>query len=277
MAARLMDDVFDALDEQTVVVPGIGTLDVVIPSLVRSLAAVHEQRRALEAQFDELLEAHPLSQVLTSLPGVGVRTAAVLPVTVGDGTSFPTAAHLASYVGLASATKQSGTSIHGKHAGMPREIPGRFWYGTRWQWRRRLRRAALPRPGQGEVSGAVGTGRRRHRAWHLPYDWRCICGAQPLASPPGSHTRGQGACGVHPASAPDEQLGPLSSRHTPHSPLAIARRIFISSTSVLLIPSNRIRSHCAGDPCGKLQETCAFGKSLSIQGRHQRAQGSSSL
>ncbi len=116
MAARVMDDVFDALDEQTVVVPGIGTLDVVIPSLVRSLAAVHEQRRALEAQFDELLEAHPLSQVLTSLPGVGVRTAAVLPVTVGDGTSFPTAAHLASYVGLASATKQSGTSIHGKHA-----------------------------------------------------------------------------------------------------------------------------------------------------------------
>ncbi len=111
MAARVMDDVFDALDEQTVVVPGIGTLDVVIPSLVRSLAAVHEQRRALEAQFDELLEAHPLSQVLTSLPGVGVRTAAVLPVTVGDGTSFPTAAHLASYVGLASATKQSGTSI----------------------------------------------------------------------------------------------------------------------------------------------------------------------
>ncbi len=46
MAARLIDDVFDALDEQTVVVPGTGTLDVVIPSLSRSLAAVHEQRRA---------------------------------------------------------------------------------------------------------------------------------------------------------------------------------------------------------------------------------------
>ncbi|MFD7445780.1 IS110 family transposase [Streptomyces sp. NPDC059909] len=71
MAARLIDDVFDALDEQTVVVPGTGTLDVVIPSLARSL---------------------------------------------GDGTSFPTAAHLASYAGLAPATKQSGTSIHGEHA-----------------------------------------------------------------------------------------------------------------------------------------------------------------
>ncbi|SCD92427.1 Transposase IS116/IS110/IS902 family protein, partial [Streptomyces sp. IgraMP-1] len=63
-----------------------------------------------------LLEAHPLSPVLTSMPGVGVRTAAVLLVTVGDGTSFPTAAHLASYAGLAPTTKSSGTSIHGEHA-----------------------------------------------------------------------------------------------------------------------------------------------------------------
>lgn len=37
-------------------------------------------------------------------------------LTVGDGTSFPTAAHLASYAGLAPTTKSSGTSIHGEHA-----------------------------------------------------------------------------------------------------------------------------------------------------------------
>ncbi len=57
-----------------------------------------------------------LSQVLTSIPGVAVRTAATLLVTVGDGTSFPTAGHLASYAGLAPTTKTSGTSIHGEHA-----------------------------------------------------------------------------------------------------------------------------------------------------------------
>ncbi|MGX1841389.1 IS110 family transposase, partial [Streptomyces diastaticus] len=78
MAARLIDDVFDALDEQTVVVPGTGTLDIVVPSLAASLTAVHTQRRAMEAQINTLLEAHPLSPVLTSMPGVGVRTAAVL-------------------------------------------------------------------------------------------------------------------------------------------------------------------------------------------------------
>ncbi|WP_030993814.1 IS110 family transposase [Streptomyces sp. NRRL WC-3744] len=116
MAQRLIDDIFDALDEQTVVVPGTGTLDVIVPSLAKSLAAVHEQRRALEAQIEALLEAHPLSQVLTSMPGIGVRTAAVLLATVGDGSSFPSAAHLASYAGLAPATKSSGTSIHGEHA-----------------------------------------------------------------------------------------------------------------------------------------------------------------
>ncbi|MFB7294046.1 IS110 family transposase [Actinacidiphila glaucinigra] len=116
MATRLIDDVFDALDEQTVVVPGTGTLDVIVPSLARSLAAVHEQRRSLEAQIATLLEAHPLAEVLISMPGIGVRTAAVLLTTIGDGSSFPSAAHLASYAGLAPTTKQSGTSIHGEHA-----------------------------------------------------------------------------------------------------------------------------------------------------------------
>jgi transposase len=116
MAQRLVDDIFTALDEQTVVVPGTNTLDVIVPSLAKSLAAVHEQRRALEAQIEALLEAHPLSQVLTSMPGIGVRTAAVLLTTVGDGSSFPSAAHLASYAGLAPTTRQSGTSIHGEHA-----------------------------------------------------------------------------------------------------------------------------------------------------------------
>ena len=116
MAARLVDDIFDALDEQTVVVPGTNTLEVIVPSLAKSLAAVHDQRRSLEAQIEALLEAHPLSPVLTSMPGIGVRTAAVLLVTVGDGSSFPSAAHLASYAGLAPATRQSGSSIHGEHA-----------------------------------------------------------------------------------------------------------------------------------------------------------------
>lgn len=116
MAERLTEEIFTALDEQTVVVPGTATLDLVIPSLATSLAAVHTQRAAVAGQVEALLEAHPLSTVLTSIPGIGARTAAVLLVTIGDGTSFPSAAHLASYAGLAPATKSSGTSIRGEHA-----------------------------------------------------------------------------------------------------------------------------------------------------------------
>lgn len=40
-APRLIDDVFDALDEQTVVVPGAGTLDIVIPSRAEATGVSH--------------------------------------------------------------------------------------------------------------------------------------------------------------------------------------------------------------------------------------------
>ncbi len=116
MAERLIDEVFAAVDEQTVIVPGTSTLDLAIPSLARSLTAVHQQRRSLESQIATRLEAHPVSPVLISMPGGAVRTAAVLLVNVGDGINFPTAAHLASYIGLAPTTKSSGTWIHGEHA-----------------------------------------------------------------------------------------------------------------------------------------------------------------
>jgi transposase len=36
-----------------------------------------------------MLDAHPLSSVLISMPGIGVRTAARILLDVGDGTSFP--------------------------------------------------------------------------------------------------------------------------------------------------------------------------------------------
>ncbi|MBC9719735.1 IS110 family transposase [Streptomyces sp. TRM66268-LWL] len=114
MAERLVDDIFTALDEQTVVVPGTDAAALIVPSLARSLTAVLDQRRLLGKRLDELLEAHPLSKVLTSMPGVGVRTAARLLIDVGDGSRFPSAAHLAAYAGLAPTTRSSGSSIRGE-------------------------------------------------------------------------------------------------------------------------------------------------------------------
>ncbi|MEV8563127.1 IS110 family transposase [Streptomyces sp. NPDC051917] len=114
MAERLVANIFDALDEQTVVVPGTEASALIVPSLAASLSAVLDQRKVLAARIEELLEAHPLSQALTSMPGIGVRTAARILIDVGDGSGFATAGHLAAYAGLAPATRRSGSSIRGE-------------------------------------------------------------------------------------------------------------------------------------------------------------------
>ncbi|MGI5249278.1 IS110 family transposase [Actinacidiphila glaucinigra] len=115
-AHHLAAEIFDALAEQTLVVPGTEASALIVPGLAAQLAAAHTQRRQAEQEIAALLEALPLFHLLTSLPGMGVRTTAAMIVAIGDGTSFPTAGHLASYAGLAPATKSSGTSIRGEHA-----------------------------------------------------------------------------------------------------------------------------------------------------------------
>ncbi|AMM31606.1 Transposase [Sinomonas atrocyanea] len=115
LADRLAQEVFTALGEQTVTVPGTDAAGVVIPILAEQLAALTRQRGQIAAQVEALVEAHPLHGVLTSLPGVGVRTAArILTEVVGK--DFKDAAHLASYAGIAPVTRRSGTSIRGEHA-----------------------------------------------------------------------------------------------------------------------------------------------------------------
>ncbi|CAD5913279.1 transposase [Streptomyces sp. KY75] len=113
MAERLVEDIFTTLDEQTVVVPGTEAAALIVPSLAASLTAVLDQRKLLAGRIEELLEAPPLSQVLISMPGVGIRTGARILIEVGDGSTFPIA-HLAAYAGLAPATRNSGSSIRGE-------------------------------------------------------------------------------------------------------------------------------------------------------------------
>lgn len=91
----------------------------IVPSLSGQLKTVLDQRKLLATRIEELLEAHPLSKVLISMPGVGVRTGARILIDVddggdSDGSTFPTAGHLASYAGLAPATRGSGSSIRGE-------------------------------------------------------------------------------------------------------------------------------------------------------------------
>ncbi|NHC32815.1 IS110 family transposase [Dermacoccus nishinomiyaensis] len=110
-----VDAIMTALDEQTVTVPGTRAADLVLPKLADQLARLLAQRAEAATQVEEMLDAHPLAQVLTSMPGVGVRTGARILLEVGDASSFATPGHLAAYAGLAPVTRRSGTSIRGEH------------------------------------------------------------------------------------------------------------------------------------------------------------------
>lgn len=112
---KLVNAIMTALDEQTVTVPGTKAAELVLPKLATQLAELLEQRAQAARQVEEILDTHPLSAVLTSMPGVGVRTAARILLEVGDASAFPTAGHLAAYAGLAPVTRRSGSSIRGEH------------------------------------------------------------------------------------------------------------------------------------------------------------------
>lgn len=115
LTERLVTDVISALDEQTVVVAGTSATATILPHLARSLRSILEQRDTVAEQVEHLLEDHPLSRVLTSIPGIAVRTAARILVEIGDASGFRSAAHLAAYAGLAPATRRSGSSIRSEN------------------------------------------------------------------------------------------------------------------------------------------------------------------
>ncbi|WP_116413008.1 IS110 family transposase, partial [Subtercola boreus] len=114
MGRRLANEIVQALSEQTVVVVGTNAASLVLPRLAEQLTALRRQRAEIAAEVERLVEAHPLQPVLTSMPGVGVRTAARL-LTEISGKEFATSGHLAAYAGLAPVTRRSGTSIRGEH------------------------------------------------------------------------------------------------------------------------------------------------------------------
>lgn len=99
-----------ALDEQHVTVVGTDAAGLVLPHLARQLIVLHAQRADVAAHLETMVQAHPLYPVLTSMPGVAVRTAAIIIAEI-SGKTFSNAAALASYAGLAPTTRQSGTSI----------------------------------------------------------------------------------------------------------------------------------------------------------------------
>lgn len=112
---KIVDSIIGALSEQTVSVPGAAQADLVIKHLAGQLLEVRAARRDLSARFEEALTEHPAGAILSSLPGVGVRTGVTMLVEITDIGRFRDAGALAVYAGVAPRTHRSGTSIKGEH------------------------------------------------------------------------------------------------------------------------------------------------------------------
>lgn len=113
LGKRLAAGITQALAEQTVVVPGTNAAVVVLPRLALQLITLRKQRDEVAMEVEQRVLTHPLYPVLTSMPGVGVRTAARLLTEVAC-RAFASTAHLAAYAGLAPVTRRSGSSIRGE-------------------------------------------------------------------------------------------------------------------------------------------------------------------
>lgn len=113
--AKIVDAIMAALDQQSVVVPGTAAAEIVLPKLAAQYLELQTQRQQILRQVEQMLDAHPLSPVLRSMPGIGPRTGSRILLEVGDGSAFPTPGHLAAYAGLTPITRRSGTSIKGEH------------------------------------------------------------------------------------------------------------------------------------------------------------------
>lgn len=106
---------FKAIGEQTVTVPGTLMAETIIPSIAHDIKTIRDRRREVGRQVEKLLEDHPLLTVLTSMPGIGVRTASNILLGIGgDIANFKSSAHLAAYAGISPVTGQSDTSIKGE-------------------------------------------------------------------------------------------------------------------------------------------------------------------
>ena len=89
MGERLVEQIFVALDEQTVTVAGTTAAQKILPKLADSLREVLRQRDELAAEVEGMLDAHPLAEGAGPQPG-SCSKSATAPLSSCPGTLPPT-------------------------------------------------------------------------------------------------------------------------------------------------------------------------------------------
>lgn len=89
---------------------------VIISSMKRQLRNLKRERQFLEQELELLIKTHEpkLFTRLTSIPGIGKKTAVLMMVSTSNFTGFNSYKQVSSYLGLAPNERSSGSSIRGK-------------------------------------------------------------------------------------------------------------------------------------------------------------------
>jgi len=111
-AARLAENALRAAKAQRVVLPAEGIAAGIVRELAQRALGLKERIAGLDQELEDRFFAHPLSEVLESLPGMGPVLGAEFLVAVGDPTeAFENADRLAAYAGLVPAAYDSGKRV----------------------------------------------------------------------------------------------------------------------------------------------------------------------
>ncbi len=113
LAARVTEEIWEALEAQTVTLPAEEAWGQVITDLLGDLERVQARRVELGTQIEKVFLSHPLGAVLVTLCGFGPRTGARTLAEIGDPNRFENGSRLAAYAGLAPTDWRSGKSING--------------------------------------------------------------------------------------------------------------------------------------------------------------------
>lgn len=114
IGSQMADEIDLALKEQSVVVPGTRTSASVLVRLAGQLQLLRQQREDIAEHITWVVQSHPRYPIIASMPGVGIGTSARILTEITT-RHFHSAAHLASFAGLAPVSKRSGTSINRQH------------------------------------------------------------------------------------------------------------------------------------------------------------------
>lgn len=106
------ENLFAALQKQTVIVPGTSDAEKTLKLLANRAIELSKEIDDIETRIKERFSDCPEYKLLITMKGIGPVHASTIICEMGSIDKFPTSSHFASYAGLSPKVKQSGTSIN---------------------------------------------------------------------------------------------------------------------------------------------------------------------